>query len=481
MLTQAHARIIEDRGLDLELVTHYGVKSSEARGANWIEIPYVESGNVVNVKFRTIAGEKQFSQQSGARKTFWNQDVLTDPTLANEPLIITEGEFDALAAIQCGFIKTISVPDGAPATEVTSEDSRKYSYLIPVLALIKDCAEIIICADSDEAGANLLNDLAVRIGHVRCKWVKYPKGCKDLNDALRRYGPNGVHETIRRAQWYGVEGVYEYNDLPPATDRPVFPLKMPVMDNHYRPRLGDFCVVTGVPSHGKSSWLNEVAGRLAINYGWRTAFASFEQEPQTDHRRNLRTYYSRKRPVFQSSQEIAQADQWIQNHFVFIVPGLDDDVTLEWVLERCAAAVVRHGVNCIIIDPWNEMDHIRPKDMSLTEYVGFAIKEFKAFARKYKIHLIVAAHPAKMKVSEKGAFSIPTLYEISDSAHWYNKADVGIVVWRGEVSGAPGTIVRIAKSKYHDQIGTPGDVQMLFSIEDNHYVPCDTENSYEAD
>lgn len=474
MLTTKALEILEARGLDPETLVRFGVKSVARSGSEaWIAIPFMQGGVTVNHKYRTIEGEKKFSQEAGAKKIFWNRDVISDLSLRNEPLIITEGELDALALLQCGFTRVVSVPDGAPKEQVTSETTTKYEFILEAEADLHACAEVILATDGDGPGLALMNDLAIRIGRHRCKYVRYPAGCKDINDVLKLSGSNAVHEIIRGAQWVDVPGVYEMDELPPLPVREVFRLNMPVIDNHYRIRPMDFCVVTGIPSHGKSSWLNEVACRMALQYGWVTAFASFEQEPQTDHKRNLRTYFNGRRPLFQSEHDLKKADQWINKQFCFIVPGYDDDVTLSWLLERCAVAVTRFGAKLIIIDPWNEMDHQRPADMTLTEYTGYAIKQFKAFARKYRVHVIVAAHPAKMHRGKDGDYPIPSLYDISDSAHWSNKADVGIVVWRGMDGERPVTLIKVTKSKYHDEIGVPGDVEVTFSIEDNHYTVTD--------
>ena len=290
--------------------------------------------------------------------------------------------------------------------------------------------EIILATDADGPGVNLMHDLALRLGKARCKWLPYPKGCKDLNEAFQRHGAAGVKVSIARAQFIRVEGVYRLSELPPLPEQKPYDIGIPVLLAHYNIRGGDFSVVTGIPSHGKSSFINEVACRMADRYGWVTAFASFEQTPQRDHRRNLRTYFHRKFEVHQSPEERAEADAWIERHFVFIVPNEDDEVTLEWTLERCSAAVVQHGARIVVVDPWNELDHQRPHDMSLTEYTGFAIKQFRKFARKHEVHVIVAAHPVKQRKGEDGTMQMPSLYDISDSAHWYNKADVGIIVHR---------------------------------------------------
>lgn len=456
-LTEEAAQALEARGIDPETAANYGVASSAKHGGNVIEIPYLLGGKVVNRKFRTIASEnKRCWMEEGAQLCLWNIGVLSDPTLANEPVVVTEGEFDALVAIQAGYVRTVSVPNGAQQSD---PDSGGFAYARDALRLLDNVREIILCVDGDEAGASLLQSLATIWGKARCKWVKYPKGCKDLNDAFNAYGAKGVTETVRRAQFMKVDGIYRMSELPPYSEPKPYNAGFPVLDQHYNVRLGDFCVVTGIPSMGKTAFVNDLTCRLARNHGWSIAVASFEQHPQADHKRNIRNWFLRKHPRWGSAAELDAADAFIDRHFVFMVPSEDDDVTLEWTLERCAASVIQHGVKVVVVDPWNEMDHIRPRDMSLTEYTGFAIKQFKKFARKYGVHLIVVAHPAKQKKQDDGTFQVPTLYDISDSAHWYNKPDVGIVVHRMDETES---IIRVAKSRYHDMIGKPGDVKCKF-------------------
>lgn len=476
-LTDRHLALLEARGIDGETADRLGVESFQRPGSeDWIRIPYVEGDRIVNWKYRTISGEKKFYQEAGGRKVFWNFNAITDTTLADQPLIVTEGEFDALVAIQCGFARVVSVPDGAPAQQVEG-DGAKYSYVNDARAALSSVREIILCTDADGPGINLLNDLAIRLGKSRCKWVRYPKGCKDLNEAFQKYGHKGVTETIARAQWMRVDGVYRMSELPPIHEARPLNIGFPVLDHHYNIRPGDFCVVTGIPSHGKSSFINEVACRMVTGHGWNVAFASFEQKPQIDHRRNLRTWFNGKMVKFQSEAEIRRADEWIDRNFCFVCPSEDDDVTLDWTLERCSAAVIQYNAKLVVVDPFNEMDHVRPPDMTLTEYVGFCIKQFKKFAQKHQVHFILAAHPVKQRKNEDGTMPIPSLYDISDSAHFYNKADVGIIIHRINETK---TIIRVAKSRYHDQIGKPGDVECMFDINTCRFIITDTEGARDA-
>jgi twinkle protein len=110
--------------------------------------------------------------------------------------------------------------------------------------------------------------------------------------------------------------------------------------------------------------------------------------------------------------------------------------------------------------------------MTETQYIRQAIIELKSFARKYNVHIMVIAHPAKPQVY-KGSVPPCTLYSISDSAHWANKADMGFVVAIDNKQ----TIITVAKSRYRDQCGKPDSYQMDFAFERGRfiYAPVDEE------
>jgi twinkle protein len=108
-----------------------------------------------------------------------------------------------------------------------------------------------------------------------------------------------------------------------------------------------------------------------------------------------------------------------------------------------------------VIDPWNEIEHDKPREMSMTEYVSAAIRLIKRMAKRFDIHIIVVAHPTKLVRDKSGKLPVPSLYDISDSAHWANKPEVGIVIHRDDGGD---TMIRVAKSRFHDQIGRPGTV-----------------------
>jgi len=243
------------------------------------------------------------------------------------------------------------------------------------------------------------------------------------------------------------------------------------IDDHMKLRLGDFSVWTGVPGHGKTTFINDFMNRIIEGYDLKICFASFEQNPQTDHKRALRTWYAGKLVKDMGESELQAADAWIDKRYMFIVPDESETCDLKWLIEQMEIVVLRHGVKIIVIDPWNEMEHIRESGESLTEYTGRAIRHLKAFAKNRGVHVAVVAHPAKMMRDKQGKYPVPTLYDISDSAHWANKADLGVVVHR-DMKESRDT-VQCVKSRYQNEIGVTGVVDVLFSRNTGRFTAID--------
>ena len=477
MLTNELLEILEARGLDVELAVRHGLDGGD-NGA--LVIPFHRNGQVVRRKFRRFGvDEGKWSAEKGGLRIAFNEDCLRDDSLTGQPLIITEGELDALAAIQAGFARTISVPDGAPPpgerSKETLEGQSKYDWLKDIRALLhRDRVDTIILAtDNDENGAALMQDLSVLLGRFRCKFLTYPKRkdgegrCKDLNEVLQSYGVKGVSETVNRAQWLKVEGVYRMDELPALPPNVIYEPRHKLFAENFKVRLGDFSVVTGTPGFGKTSFINDVMCGISVDHDLTIAWASFEQEPQRDHRRNLRSWFCGEPEWWLTPDQKAAADAWINARHVFLVPGEDEDPTLEWLLDKLEVAARQFGAKIIIIDPWNEIEHARNRDESETEYIGRAIRTLKRFAKAFKVHICVVAHPTKSAKDGDGNYKMPTLYDIAGSANWYNKADLGVIVHRQDKDN---TLIKVQKSRYHEVIGAPGEVLMQFSKDERKFI-----------
>lgn len=476
--------LVVERGLDPELLARMGLYSvrrgpdgaaePDANG-DVLAFPFWRRGEEVATKYR--AAGKRFWQREGGRKSLFNVDVLDDPALAEgrQALVITEGEIDCLSALTAGYPWAVSVPDGAPPARDKDgklikvpegvadipEDDAKFSFLLNDWDGLAKVKRIVIATDADEPGQRLAAELVRRLGRARCHFVSMPEGCKDLNEVLILHGDKAVLEVIQRAKPYPVSGVYGYDDLPPPVPLRPVSTGWGRLDEYLMPYHPALMVVTGLANQGKSTWTTQLVAQLAMKHGWGIGLASFEMQINPIVTDQLKTAYLRKPEPRWTPAESDRADNFLRRYFTFIAPEPDDDEDhdIDWILRKAEVAVIRHGIRVLLVDPWNEIEHRRIGQESLTDYTGRALRELKAFARRYDVLVIVVAHPTK--AAAKGDPEAISLYDISDSSHWANKADLGVVVARlGDVKTDTLTGIYVKKVRYQPTTGRIGGIEV---------------------
>lgn len=449
-----------------------GVEPSE--NGNIIVFPFIDGGVTVNEKYRgpNQNGEKKFWQSTGGKRTFWNADILDDPSLIDgrHALVITEGEIDAITAIDCGHPFTVSVPDGAnlpPKDEKPidfdpeADRAGKFEFMWnnkPRLNLIK---RFIIATDNDEAGKHLATELVRRLGAPRCHFVTYPEGCKDLNDVRMQHGAERSLAVLMAAQPYPVKGVFRLLDYPDLPAVKTYSTGWDTVDELMKLFTPSLTIVTGIPGHGKSTWVTNLMINAARLHGWKSAIFSPEMPVAPQMRDKMRGMVIGQSPHEMSRENQQRADLWINENLVFIEHTVDEekDMNLEWLLERAADAVQRYGVRILGFDPWNEIEHSKRRDETMAEYQNRALRAIRRFAIKYDVAVIVVAHPTK-DIALGGKPRVPSLYDIDGSAAWANKPDFGVVIHVPEPNIAE-TMIYVSKARFKET-GQKGSVRMKF-------------------
>lgn len=480
------------RAIDLEVVARMGIFTAKRDSTgvkadptgDLIAFPFFDSGKVVKEKYRgrpNPDGSKNITQRPDPKATFYNTDILDDPALIDgtHPLVIVEGEPDCLAVLTAGYPFVVSVPDGAPAAVVASgpsptalsenidPEADTMKYVFNNWDRLKRIKRFVLFADNDAPGWHLRDELARRLGAVRCSYVRYPdcNGKKaDANEILVQHGAKAVVETIAGAIQMPVRGLYRMSDFPPEPDLvPVSTgfnrLDLPVRNGMAGLMLerGLFMTVLGAPESGKSTWTTQLASNLAKHHGWNVCIATFEMRRQQIYKL-LQAAYTEKTQWTRA--EYDAADRFINTKFTFIYNDStksEDDPTIDWILDCASDAVIRDSINVLIIDPWNEADHHRKHGESLTEYTGRAIKKIKRFAQTNNVLVIVVIHPTK-EGGLKGSGEL-SLYDAADSAHWVNKADIGVLVDRDYQNEL--TTIKVGKVRYR-QTGRRGETQFVY-------------------
>lgn len=454
--------------------------SGEGKKVNCIQFPYFRNGNVVNIKYRT--GSKKFAQVKGAEKIYYGLDDIKKA----DSVIITEGEMDKLALEVVGYENVISVPDGAPSTakngEVNQQDDKKFEYVWNCEKELED-KKILLAVDMDEPGRILADELARRYGRDRCLLVKWPE--KDANETLVKSGKGVVIECIQNAIPYPVAGLKSVNDIignaisvfEKGVD-PGLSTGWKALDQHLRISPGELSIVTGVPGSGKSEFIDAMMVNMSELYDWCFAICSFEN-PVEMHlgklcEKKLRKPFDNKKLDCMTVAEFEQVARiWASKHFCFIShDGLEESATIDWILERARSAVRQYGINGLVIDPYNEIEHSIPPGMTETNYISQLLTKVRKFARNHAVHVWFVAHPSKPQKSSDGKYNAPSLYDISGSANWLNKADMGIVVHRPKFGEYHNDITEIHIRKVRQKKnGQPGVVEFRYNTDTGCYAP----------
>lgn len=452
MLHEKHMNWLEARGIRSDIAESLEVSTrSDSRG-NWLVFPYRLDGQLVNRKYRMTA-EKQHEMDKGGKLCLWNAEALRLPHVVDSgaSVIITEGEFDTLIAVQCGFEASVSVPNGAPTERIDDPiNSNRYAFLWQSQADLERVKQFILAVDNDGPGLTLAHDLAAILGPERCRFVSYPEGCKDLNDTFQQGGLQAVVRTIDGAKPFPVKGLYSMSDFPDAPPVQGMATGIECLNDKMEIVLGTLTVFTGYANMGKTTVLDTMIAH-AVARGVPSCVASFETAPKPILCDGIaKALIGCSDSEFKNHPQRQDAYASIEKLVKIISNALDEDLELDIdaFLETARISVIRDGARIIVLDPWNEIEHKRGRDETLTEYVGRAIRKIKAFARRYNVAFWIVAHPTK---PQKGTNQIPSLYDVSDSANWSNKADYGLVYHR------PDKTLNMAKlSVVKVRMGLPG-------------------------
>lgn len=406
-------KYFQKRGISQQTVDKYGISLNENKE---IVIPYYKYGELVNIKYRKNQGngKKFFRQEAETEKTLYGMDFVKE----TDTLIWVEGEMDVLALAEQG-IYSVSIPQGA------SENK---------LECIENCFEFIdqfkthiIAVDNDIPGDKLKLNLLNRLGRDKCKTVNW-KRYKDANEALM--GGEDLKQFINSAEDINPEGIltffdafdeiYKYNF---EKDRDYYETPWRKFNELVRIRTGYMMIVSGYPSRGKSTFVDNLLIHLAKKYNMRHLIASFESVI-AGHYNSLAEMYNED-TIYHliQNEKLLDSDTFgfIGEHFYRF--DINKQWTVDEICERTKLAVKKYGVRTLVIDPYNRLDNNYTDRED--KYIGSILSKLSMLAKELDILVIFVAHPKKPD-GEK----MPNMYSISGSGDWYNMADYGIIIHR---------------------------------------------------
>ena len=465
----AHERQLNEflatRGISEAMTKQYGVVA-DLKWFNKTAGKQVAAGFVYGdpkepsaIKWRSIQG-KAFTQ-TGAAQTFYGLENLPED-MSDTTLVVCEGELDCLSIAQAlsatdtesdAEVAVVSVPNGAPAKFVRNDDGTKFNYLWEGRKILESCSKVILATDHDGPGDILKQEIGRRVGLGKCWEVQFSTDLKDANAVLCAEGPERLREIIEAATPMPLSGVYSANDYSEQVQELYeaggtgkgLSTGFKSLDDLITIAPGLY-VITGMPGHGKSAFVDAVMVNSAKLHGMRWAICSMEN-PVKIHILKLAAIYTGK-PFFEgptermSRDELKDAMEWISDHFSFLENRDGEVATLQSIIDRTKSAILRKSVSGLVIDPYNCLESKHE-----SEHLGISemLSRLISFGASHSLSTWFVAHPTKQPYDAKNKPLDGNA--IAGSHSWNSKTDVGASLYLEGDNNQP--IVNIWKSRFY--------------------------------
>lgn len=246
------------------------------------------------------------------------------------------------------------------------------------------------------------------------------------------------------------------------------------IDNQFRFDLSKLAIITGIPTHGKSEFVDFICMQFNKLHGFKTLYFSPENDIQ-NHIPKLINKLSNKKISGLDKDEYVNYITYITNNFFFI--DYDKVIKLDNILDEAELQIQVNNINVLVLDPWNCIESDRPAYQTETEYVSSVLGKLQRFAKKHNILIMLVAHPRKMEKDVNDKYKIPSAYDINGSANFYNKADYVLSIHREFKDDY--TRVKVDKVKFKN-LGTTGEINLNYDVITGNYYDCAEDFDYSA-
>ncbi len=468
-LSDGMVKYCADRGIPQRTLIDFRITEERQylpqinKEGNCIVFNYFEGEELVNKKYRDA--RKNFTQSKDGKKILYNINA----AIGQKEVYIVEGEFDVLAMSANGFDNVVSLCNGANDHDEQWINSEKY---------IDGVEHFIIAVDNDPKGIEVREKIAHRLGKWRCSYIEWTH--KDANDSANK---GTLEEDIRNATRFPVSGTHSVKDL----EAGIYDLHKNGLPDTIKPKhrsfenvneifsvmRGHLVTVTGIPSHGKSNYVEWYVLNLIYDHSMKASFFSPEHTPMALHQTNFlqkavgRNFWNDKDGLPRITEtDIERYSDWANEKIYITSPEKGGVADWDWLIDKFKEQLYSYGVDIFVIDAFNKVQ--MPTGNRL-EMINDVLTKLTSFAQTNDVIIFLVAHPTKMKKKDgETDYEMPTLYDVSGSADFRNQTHDGFTIHR-HFGDDPHTTFASMKVKYQFQ-GRIGDVvQMDYDLPTGRY------------
>ena len=201
----------------------------------------------------------------------------------------------------------------------------------------------------------------------------------------------------------------------------------PILDDHFRWMRREVTIVQGFGNHGKSFLTLQLMLLKSIFCDYKWAVFNPENSPADFFYQDLVEMYLGKPldksfPNCATDEEREKGKEFVNEHFFYIYPK-DDSPTPDYVLKRFIEVIIKHKIDGVLIDPYNQLIHDRQGNRD-DLYLELFLNKVKRFAQNQDIFFLMCVHPNKPQRSGSSkVYDEPSMYDLAGGAMWPNKVD----------------------------------------------------------
>lgn len=405
---------LQDRGLTGDLAHRFKLGAENKHGRDWLVIPHYFRGELLNYKYRSVTGEKQFRRYKGGKSVLFNGNAINE-----KEVLITEGEMDCM---------TISLAYG-DAYGVVGATGGAGSFDPEWIDLLQKTRKIFLCFDRDEAGQKGAKDVARRLGYDRCYNIMIPEGFNDINDFYTYEPQDFVYRFDRiksEAKRFEIQGIQTAGSLlhrvfsTREVEKNSSPWKQ--INRMIDIRPCDLVILTADPKAGKTSLALEWLRHRVNLFREPTLFYCLDMRPDDITMKIMQLQFD------VSTEDLLRSrDEYLEKGMAYF----EDDP--KWYLcgkwwdkkedyfKLIRAAVKRYGFKWICFDHFHKL--IESLQHTVQEQSNL-VRQFKRLADETETTVLLIAQP------KKRSGGIMTADDISGSANLKAEADCIITMTR---------------------------------------------------
>lgn len=429
-LTKPFIDYMEQRGITKETLDHWKVKQRHWSKQEVYVFQYFNGdGKLEYVTYRGLGkGAMKGGCESNTKAILWGMDKIDK----NKPVVITEGQPDAMVVWQSGYKNVVSVPSG----------TNNLTWIDNCWDWLQGIDEFIVWADNDVAGLKMADNIKAKLDNVKVLIADR----KDANEVLFYDGPDKVRSLIEEKINEMPLGLIDLADLEYKTAMGKEEVGIETGFYEYDYHVEDWkpeelTVVFGRNGEGKTTFISQIISHC-IEKDRKTFLYSGEMSDDKiqdwlyrqmigNNKDNLRTIITKYKDKVEPRPEVLKRIKDWHKGRLYLYDRNEQEITgdLNKFFEIMELAAKRFGVELFVID--NLMAILEENADSLYSDQANFVQRCKNFAIRNKVHIVLLAHPNKEKDEiQAGSSGNLDKTDISGSNNIPNKADNIIAVER---------------------------------------------------